>query len=240
MSKNYYDILGVSKSASEAEIKKAYRKKAMEFHPDKNKWDKWAEAKFKEINEAYQVLWDSKKKQQYDTFGSAWANFWWASWQWFWGFEDLFRNSWWANYSYSSSSQDFDLNDIFSNMFSWWRKTKSQANYSNPFEWFSNQSRQQSTKPKEEKPILDVEKIYEVPIMDLILGTKIDIQTVYNENLKLKIPEGTKDWTKFKIKGKWRTSNGKTWDMFVVINAKMPKNIPDDVKKLLESIKYRL
>lgn len=239
MSKDYYNILWVNKWATEAEIKKAYRKKAMEFHPDKNKWNKDAEAKFKEINEAYQTLWDSKKRQQYDTFGSAGANFGWASWQWFSGFEDLFRNaSWWRSQSYSS--QSFDINDLFWDMFSWWRKTKSQSNYSNPFDQFSNQSRQQSTKPKEEKPILDVEKIYEVPIMDLILWTKIDIQTVYNENLKLKIPEGTKDWTKFKIKGKWRTSDSKTWDMFVIINAKMPKSIPDDVKKLLESIKYRL
>lgn len=238
MSKDYYDILGVSKNATETDIKKAYRKKAMEFHPDKNKWNKDAEAKFKEINEAYQTLGDSKKKQQYDTFWSTWTNFW-RWWQGFWGFEDIFRNAWWWNYSYSSSSENFDINDIFSNMFSNWRKSKSQSNYSDPFANYNRQNYQEPKK-QEVKTTLDIEKTYEISIIDLILWTKIDIQTVYNENLKLKIPEWTKDGTKFKIKWKWRTSDGKTWDMFVIIKAKMPKNIPDDVKKLLESIKYRL
>jgi molecular chaperone DnaJ len=69
--KNYYDILGISKSASEADIKKAYKKMAMQYHPDRNKWDKNAEQKFKEINEAYQTLGDVSKKKNYDQFGSA-------------------------------------------------------------------------------------------------------------------------------------------------------------------------
>jgi molecular chaperone DnaJ len=66
MATNYYDILGVSKSASADEIKRAYRKKAHEFHPDKGAGN---EGKFKEVNEAYQVLSDAQKKQQYDQYG---------------------------------------------------------------------------------------------------------------------------------------------------------------------------
>ena len=87
----YYQILGVAKTASADEIKKAYRKLALKYHPDKNPGDKEAEEKFKEISEAYAVLSDAEKRQQYDTFGST-------------GFkqrysqEDIFRN--------------FDLNDI--------------------------------------------------------------------------------------------------------------------------------
>lgn len=69
--KNYYGILGVAKNATPEAIKKQYRKLAMEYHPDRNKGDKEAEEKFKRINEAYAVLSDSKKRQQYDTFGSA-------------------------------------------------------------------------------------------------------------------------------------------------------------------------
>jgi len=69
MNKDYYQILGVTKNASEAEIKSAYRKLALRYHPDKNKGDKASEEKFKEVTKAYEVLSDSVKKQQYDQFG---------------------------------------------------------------------------------------------------------------------------------------------------------------------------
>lgn len=71
MNQDYYDVLGVSKSASASEIKKAYRKLAMKYHPDKNPGDQEAEAKFKEASEAYSVLGDQDKKARYDRFGHA-------------------------------------------------------------------------------------------------------------------------------------------------------------------------
>lgn len=71
MAKNLYEVLGVSKSADAAEIKKAYRTKAMKFHPDQNKDDKEAETKFKEVNAAYDVLKDDQKRAAYDRFGDA-------------------------------------------------------------------------------------------------------------------------------------------------------------------------
>lgn len=74
MSKDYYNVLGINKSASDDEIKKAYRKKAMEFHPDKNPDNPEAEAKFKEAAEAYDVLSNSEKKSNYDRYGTADGN----------------------------------------------------------------------------------------------------------------------------------------------------------------------
>jgi len=71
MAKNYYQILGVAKNASDEEIKKAYRKLAMKYHPDRNSGNEnWANDKFKEINEAYGVLGDPQKRRQYDRFGT--------------------------------------------------------------------------------------------------------------------------------------------------------------------------
>jgi len=71
MAKDYYQILGISRNASDEEIKKAYRRLAMQYHPDRNPGkEKWANEKFKEINEAYAVLGDPEKRKQYDQFGN--------------------------------------------------------------------------------------------------------------------------------------------------------------------------
>jgi len=91
--KSYYDILGVSKGASDNEIKKAFKKKAMQYHPDHNKNDPKAEEKFKDVNEAYAVLKDKDKRNQYDQFGAE-------------GFK--------KRYTQEDIFQGFDINEVFS------------------------------------------------------------------------------------------------------------------------------
>ena len=71
--KDYYKILGVERSATQDEIKKAYRKLAMKYHPDKNPGDKKAEEKFKDINEAHEVLSDPKKRARFDQLGESYS-----------------------------------------------------------------------------------------------------------------------------------------------------------------------
>ena len=75
MARDYYDVLGVNRNASENEIKKAYRKKAKQYHPDANPNNPGAEARFKEVNEAYEVLRDDDKRSAYNHFGANWQNY---------------------------------------------------------------------------------------------------------------------------------------------------------------------
>lgn len=117
--KDYYKILGVDKNSSPDQIKSAYRKLAMKYHPDKTKGDKSAEEKFKEVNEAYEVLKDPEKKKKYDQFGENWKYYEQAGQQ---GDFDWsqFSSGGGGGRSYTYSSGDFgsgDFSDFFENLF---------------------------------------------------------------------------------------------------------------------------
>lgn len=230
---DYYTSLGVSKTATEAEIKKAYKKKAMQYHPDKNAGDKSAEKKFKEINEAYQTLWDKTKRQNYDQFGSADANPFggagggnpFGGWQrqssrqqQSGGFEDIF-----SQFGGMGGGVEFDIGDLFGGG--------------------RTQSRQQQREPDAKKEIvsLDVTETVTIPFFDFLYDTSISVKTVYGKVLTLRVKAGTKPGTKFKVSGKGRTQDGKTGDMFVIVDAKMPK-VPLDltVAQMIEAIRYQV
>ena len=236
MSNNLYDTLWVNKSASQDEIKKAYRKQAMKYHPDKNKGDQTAEKKFKEVNEAYQTLSDSKKRQQYDTFGSTgwagwnpfagWGSPFWGggSSQGFSGFEDIFSQFWGAGGWGRSQNVEFDFGDLFGNA-GWQGRSRGSTQYD---------TRREAPK----KPVtLDFEKTYEVPVFDMILGCKIEVKWVYGQTAKLKIPAGTKSGAKFRVKEFWKSEWSKKWNLIVKVEALMPKDISATDKKLLEQIR---
>lgn len=105
--RDYYEILGVSRSASAEELKKAYRKLAMKYHPDKNPGDKVAEEKFKELTEAYSVLSDEKNRQNYDQFGHSATGG---------GFGGMGGNPFGGGFQGNAYS-NVDFNDIFGDIF---------------------------------------------------------------------------------------------------------------------------
>lgn len=220
MSNDLYEVLWVNKNSTLEEIKKAYRKKAMQYHPDRNPWDKSSEDMFKKVNTAYETLSDDNKRKQYDMFWKTsssgfwwWSPFWNSSFSWF---EDIFSNMWWWG---RSSWFEFNFEDLFGSM--WWSSTRKKTTY----------------EKEDSKENLDFEKTYEVPIFDLILGCKIEVTWVYGQKASLKIPSGTKPWTKFRVKDFWKSEWSKKWNLIVKIDALMPKNISDVDLQMLKVIR---
>ena len=109
--KDYYEVLGVIKSASPEEIKKAYRKLALKYHPDKNKGDKSAENKFKEASEAYHVLSDKERRTNYDQFGHA-------------AFEGSGGRGGFSNFDFTNAFSDIFGSDIFEDFFDGFGSTR--------------------------------------------------------------------------------------------------------------------
>ena len=307
--RDYYKTLEISKSASANEIKKAYRKLAMKFHPDQNKGDKEAEAKFKDISEAYAVLSDPKKRKQYDMFGAE-------------GFqnrfsqEDIFRDV-----DFGSIFKEFGFGgrgrgqNIFGQIFGGTGHTNFRGGGS-PFDCssFSNfggqqrgvkgrdlfyelsltleevftttdkvisyQSggRQESVSVKVPAGILTGKKLrlsgkgepgryggpngdfyiqirvldhplfnrendnlllsMEIKFSEAVFGTEIEVPSIDNKSLRLKIPPGTQSNAKFRLKGygmPYMKGNGRG-DAYVKVTIAVPKKLNKKQKALLKEL----
>ncbi|MCP4109215.1 MAG: DnaJ domain-containing protein [Desulfobacteraceae bacterium] len=203
---DYYKILGVNKSASGEEIKKAYRKLAMKHHPDHAKGDKNAEEKFKEISEAYAVLSDKDKRKQYDTFGSA-------------GFhqrfsqEDIFKG---FDFSSIFSDMGFGGGDVFGGF-----TGKGGTRFSFGDGLFGNRSRHQQTTHTKGSDL-----VYELPLTlkEIATGTDKTIHFQHKgrtENLTVKIPKGMVTGKKLRLAGKGEPSvyGGPPGDLFIQSKA---------------------
>jgi curved DNA-binding protein len=298
--KDYYKILGVSKSASADELKKAYRKLAMKYHPDRNKDDKNAEARFKDISEAYAVLSDKEKRKQYDMFGSE-------------GFQNRF--------SQEDIFRDFDFGSIFRefgfegggrgrNIFSQIFEGMGQNNFRNGSSYFNSPfgAHGGMSKPLKGKDIVyelsltleeafkNSEKVIsyqtggnkqesvsvkipagistgkklrlqgkgnpglnrgpngdlyiqikvlddlffnmEIKYSEAVFGSEIEVPTIDNKTLRLKIPPGTQDNAKFRLKGYGMPSmNDKgRGDAYVIINISVPKKLSKKQEELIRKI----
>jgi curved DNA-binding protein len=192
MSEDYYKILGLNKDVSDAEIKKAYRKLAMKYHPDHTKGDKNAEEKFKKISEAYAVLSDKKKRKEYDTFGSE-------------GFhqrfsqEDIFRG--------------FDFGDIFREFGFGGRDFSSGRAGGTRFSFGGGQ---------QQARVKGSDLVYELPLtlQEVATGTSKILTLQHqgeSENLTVKIPAGLITGKKLRLTGKGNPSpyGGPSGDLYI-------------------------
>jgi curved DNA-binding protein len=189
MAEDYYRVLGVSKKASKDEIKKAFRKLALKYHPDQNKDNKEAEEKFKKINEAYAVLSNDEKRKQYDMFGAE-------------GFskrfsrEDIFRG-----FDFNGTFREFGIGDLFgrgffSDMFGGGRRSRGRSSSS-----FGFQDPFGGGTPPPQR----AETELQVSLEDVVFGAKkrVNLDTGSGvETIEISIPKGIEDGQKMRLKGK--------------------------------------
>ncbi len=186
--KDYYKILGVERKASADDIRSAYRKLAMKYHPDKNPGDKKAEDKFKEINEAYQVLSDEQKRARYDQLGSAYSNFRTGG-----GRPDDFRWDDWFQQQQGSGQRGGNVDDVFggggATFSDFFRTIFGEAVRSSQR---GQQMQQQQETGYQQDLAINYKEAYE--------GTMRQLQTKVRK-LQVRIPAGVKTGSKVRVAG---------------------------------------
>lgn len=197
MSKDYYNTLGVNKSASQDEIKKAFRKQAKKYHPDKNPDNPQAEEKFKELNQAYEVLGDVEKRQQYDTFGSGF------------GGQQGFGG---GQYYQGSNVNAQNLEDMIGSMFGGGFRSggfnSRDTSDTNPF-------RQQQRAPQKGQ---DIEQDVTITLSEAYQGTEHRISKE-GRHITIKIPAGADNGTKVRLKGEGSSGFGSAaGDLYLIVS----------------------
>ncbi len=248
--KDYYDILGVKRDATEAEIKSAYRKLARKYHPDVNK-TKEAESKFKDINEAYEVLGDKQKRQRYDSLGANWQGG--QSYTPPPGFEQFGFGSGQGGYqSYSFNGQDLGgFSDFFSSLFGdmMGGGARTQGMNFGGFDFGGAQQASSSRKRQQQTPKaedLDVTMNLNVTVKDIFDQKPVNVKFNNIErctkcsgnggycsecggtgfksepkSIKVKLPPNITEGQKIRIKGEGKSdSYGRKGDLYLVINVK--------------------
>jgi len=191
MSKSLYETLEVPSSASEAEVKKAYRKLARQYHPDVNK-DPDAEEKFKEINAAYEILSDKNKRSQYDMHG-----------------DSMFGGQNFHDFAQRQGGGGADLDEILRGMFGGGGGFGGAGGFSGGFGGggFGQQSMN-----------LDIESNITVPFSVSVLGGKHSV-SMHGDSFDIKIPAGIKSGEKLRVRSKGKDMGGQKGDLYLIISV---------------------
>jgi len=194
MAKSLYETLGISENATQAEIKKAYRKLARKYHPDICKKPE-CEEKFKEINAAYEVLSDEEKRKQYDQFGDA-----------------MFNGQSFHDFYQSQGGSNVDLDEILRNIFGggFSRDSRRSSGFGG-FDFGGGFGGYQ-------QPDLDIHAKMTIPFHTAVMGGTHSVN-INGENINLKIPAGITTGKKLRVRGKGKSYNGQRGDLIIEIEV---------------------
>lgn len=200
--KDYYKILGVDRKATQDEIKKTYRKLAMKYHPDQNRGNKQAEEKFKEINEAYEVLGDAKKREKYDQLGSSYSQ-----WQQAGGNPGNFNwNEWVSQQPQGGRQVDMgDFGDVF-------------GGFSDFFSAIFGGMGGMNTAVRQQARPQAIEQGVQITLDEAYRGTQRIFQ-IGDRRIEVKIPAGAMTGTKVRMSGAVPTSTGGRGDLHLVVEV---------------------
>lgn len=202
--KDYYQVLGIDRNATTEEIKKAYRKLAMKYHPDRNPGNKTAEDKFKDINEAYQVLGDPTKRQRYDQLGDSYNQ-----WQQTGGSSDTFNWQEWFSQGQPTGGRRVDVRD-FNDLFG--------GSFSDFFNTIFGGTGTTATRQRRPAP-MNFEQQVTISLTEAYTGTRRSLK-IDNRRYEVAIPAGAQNGTKVRIAGAVPSDqNGGKGDLFLVITV---------------------
>jgi curved DNA-binding protein len=228
--KDYYQILGVPRTATQDDIKKAYRKLARQYHPDNNPDDKQAEAKFKDLNEANEVLSDPQKRQKYDAFGSQWQQY-----QRTGGQPGGFDWSQWTAQTQAYDTGDLSdlfgdggFSDFFTQLFGGRgtnRTRRGPTVHTTEYGPFGRTA--QSTRGPQRG--MDFEQPVEIPLRDAFTGTTLTLQKD-GQRLEVKVPAGVKTGSKIRVSGQGEAGRqgGGAGDLYLVVSVQADPHFERD------------
>ena len=217
---DYYKILGVDKNIPQNEVKKAYLKRAKQFHPDLHPDDPKAKAKFQALSEAYEVIGDPEKRAKYDKYGEQWKQ------------AEAFENAgagagqyWQSGGGGGSPFEGFDFSAF----------TGGGGGFSSFFEQIFGQrgasSRQRASKQTNTG---DVSANMDIDLYTALLGGEVVVTLNNGTKVKLKVKPETQNGTKVRLKGKGLDrGNGTCGDLIITYNVKLPTNLSERQKQLL-------
>ncbi|MEX0660956.1 MAG: J domain-containing protein [Balneolaceae bacterium] len=227
--KDYYNILGVERSATQEEIKKKYRKLAAKYHPDKNPDNPKSEEKFKEVGEAYEVLKDPKKRKLYDRAGSDWKRY-------QQGGAGGANDFDWSQYGGQRTNINFE--DAFGGQYGGGQSGSPFSSFFESLFGGAGGFQQQQYRSGRQRPGgQDTEAVINVSLEDVIEGSTKTVR-LNGEQMKVKIPAGMESGQRLKLKGKGQRSNmgGLRGDLYLKVNVDIPEGFERRGKNIYQTV----